>query len=317
MSHSVVVLANTVIDISFQVESFPILPDRHQTIMDRVITPGGPANTLLCGARLGLSMVSLSNVGDDDLGRLWVNRVAAEGVDVSQVLLRDDRPTSVTVALAAPDGRHVFLVYNSSFNSGPTTFPEGWTRRIRQADALFMDGWSFRSMGPDVNHAALDIARAAAVPVFFDPGPEIPYMTPAWIEEMFGGATVAMLTQQEAEKVSGERLEPKRLAERIQQMGPELVLLKLGADGMIAHTREETVSHPGFSVPVRDLTGAGDSVTAAAILAYLEGYPLEKLVILANATGAAAVQKLGAGVNVPNRQEVQAVLHQAGVVFDF
>jgi sugar/nucleoside kinase (ribokinase family) len=58
-------------------------------------------------------------------------------------------------------------------------------------------------------------------------------------------------------------------------------------------------------------------VAAAALYAYLHDYPLAKLLLLANATGAAAVQKLGAGANVPNRAEIQAVLQSGGLVFDF
>jgi sugar/nucleoside kinase (ribokinase family) len=42
------------------------------------------------------------------------------------------------------------------------------------------------------------------------------------------------------------------------------------------------------------------------------GMDLEKLSVLANATGAAKVQKLGTGHNMPTMEEVAAVLRENG-----
>ena len=310
-------VSNPVVDITFAVESFPVLPAQHQTIRERLVTPGGPGNTLICGARLGLRMIALGNVGEDEFGHFLVERLAAEGVETAEILLRPERSTAVTVALAAPNGEHVFLAYSGGFDSGPAEYPAGWVEAMATADALLLDGYTFRAMGPAVNRAALVLARPRQIPVFFDPGPEIDYMDRDWLAEMLAQTTVALVTRDEAIQIIGETLPDEALAERIRQLGPALVLLKLGADGIIGHSATETIHQPGFTVPVRDLTGAGDSVAAATIYAYLHDYSLAKLLLLANATGAAAVQKLGAGANVPNRPEIYAVLQGAGLTFEF
>lgn len=122
---------------------------------------------------------------------------------------------------------------------------------------------------------------------------------------------VVLLTYEEAQMIVQEPLPPAEMAERIRQMGSKLVILKLGAEGMIGHTATETIHEPGIAVEVVDLTGAGDSVAAMVVLGYLEKYPLPKLLRLANATGAAAVQKFGAGINVPTWGEITAVLHNS------
>ena len=295
MSFAVAMVSNPVVDITFAVESFPVLPAQHQTIQERLVTAGGPGNTLICGVRFGLRMIALGNVGEDEFGHFLIERLAAEGVDTARILLRLDRSTAVTVALAAPNGEHVFLAYSGGFDSGPAEFPAGWVESLTSADALLLDGYTFRAMGPAVNRAALALARPRQIPVFFDPGPEIEFMERNWLAEMLAQTTVALVTRDEASQIVGETLPDKVLAERIRQLGPALVLLKLGGDGILGHSAAETIYQPGFVVPVRDLTGAGDSVAAAAIYAYLQDFPLDKLLVLANATGAAAVQKLGAG----------------------
>ena len=86
MSKNVVFVSNAVIDISIPITSFPICSGQHQSTVDHVvITPGGNATTLFCGARLGLQMQALGNLGDDQMGLLWRSSLAEEGVDVSQV----------------------------------------------------------------------------------------------------------------------------------------------------------------------------------------------------------------------------------------
>ena len=72
------------------------------------------------------------------------------------------------------------------------------------------------------------------------------------------------------------------------------------------------MSAPAYPVSVVDATGAGDSVAGAVIYGWLKRLPLPALAKLANAAGAAKVQKRGTGHNVPSRDEVRAVLVQFG-----
>ncbi len=72
------------------------------------------------------------------------------------------------------------------------------------------------------------------------------------------------------------------------------------------------ISAPAYPVTVVDATGAGDSLAGAVIYGYLAGLPLPEFGKLANATGAAKVQKRGTGHNVPTRDEVAAVLARFG-----
>jgi sugar/nucleoside kinase (ribokinase family) len=317
MKHKVLVMGNGVIDMSFGKVQFPILPSEHQFMRDRLITPGGIANTILCATRLGLKMKVVGNLGDDEMADLWRTPLVAEGVDVSGMVAYKNRVTSVLVAFTDANGEHVFLGHRGKLQMVPFVFPPHWKAAIEASDALFIYGWSYLSMGPEANLEALKIANAANVPVFYDPGPEIPHTTPEWRDAMIEQSTVVLLTHEEAGMIIGESLPPEAMAKRIQNMGPELVILKLGAEGMIGQTAVHTLHQPGFPVAVKDLTGAGDSVLASVMLSYLEGYDLPKMLTLANATGAACVQKFGAGVNVPYKHEVLDVLKKAGSDYSF
>jgi sugar/nucleoside kinase (ribokinase family) len=92
-----------------------------------------------------------------------------------------------------------------------------------------------------------------------------------------------------------------------------MVVVKRGAQGCLLQRDGETVEQPGFAVPVRDTTGAGDAVAAALILAWLSGYDLPATAALANAAGAATVQRLGGGLNLPGVAEINALLQREGI----
>ena len=317
MKHKVLVMGNAVVDMSFGSVRFPILPGEHQFMTKRLITPGGVANTLLCAVRLGLQMQVVGNLGDDKIADLWRAPLVAEGIDVSGMVAYENSVTSALIAFSDENGEHVFLGHRGKLQIVPFVFPAHWQVAIEASNALFIYGWSYLSMGPEANLEALKIANAANVPVFYDPGPEIPHTPPEWRDAMIEQSTVVLLTSEEAGMIIGESLPPEAMAKRIQSMGPELVILKLGAEGMIGQTAAQTIYHPGFSVTVKDLTGAGDSVLASVMLSYLEEHDLLKMLTLANATGAACVQKFGAGVNVPYKHEVVDVLEKSGSNYSF
>ena len=321
----VIGLANAVIDMSFGGVTFPVVPSKHQDLSGRLISAGGMANTLFCGARLGLQMVAMGNIGNDEMSNLWRSQLTAEQIDVSNMIVHAAQPTTIALVLADDNGEHVFLGTRGDYSQANNgTFPAQWHLTITQADAILLYGWSYVMQGADDNLGALAAAREANVPVFFDPGPVIPQLPREWLLAMLAGADVVLLTLDEAQMVLGDEVVGVGdygeapfvdTAEKIGQLGPKLVILKLGANGILAHSVNETIHQPGLPVEVADLTGAGDSVAAAVMYAYLHKLPLANLLSLANATGAACVQKFGAGVNVPYKSEIIAMLKKSGAEF--
>jgi sugar/nucleoside kinase (ribokinase family) len=304
VKYHIVCLGNAVIDMSFGGTQFPIVANEHQMFNSRLITPGGMANTAVCAARLGLEVTSLGNIGDDNLADLWRAPLLAEGIAVADMLALAGQPTTLSMVLSEPSGEHVFMGHRGDLLMPADQFPDRWRSIIQGADALCIDGWNYLSIGPDVNLIAIEMAKKAGIPIFYDPGPWISQMSASWRDKMLAECTVILLTQGEAEIAVGESLPAEKLAQRIRQLGAELVVLKQGAKGLLGQTETESAFQPGLKVPVRDLTGAGDSVLAAVMLSYLEKYDLPKMMAIANATGAACVQKFGAGVNVPTKDEV-------------
>jgi sugar/nucleoside kinase (ribokinase family) len=148
--------------------------------------------------------------------------------------------------------------------------------------------------------------------VFFDPGPGNPAVDSAWWGEALELTKVFLATESEAKNLSGME-DPLVSAQKILERGPGMVVIKRGAAGCFFLTEEGEHIAPGFPVQARDATGAGDSLNAAVMYAYLNEMDLEATGKLANATGAAKVQKLGTGHNVPTVEEIRAILERFGI----
>ena len=97
----------------------------------------------------------------------------------------------------------------------------------------------------------------------------------------------------------------------------QTLIVKQGASGCVIVTREGQTPVPGYPAEVVDTIGAGDCFAAAFVAGRLRGLTLVDAARLANAMGAATVQKAGAGRNAPTCAEVMDVLARAGERLDF
>jgi 2-dehydro-3-deoxygluconokinase len=230
----------------------------------------------------------------------------AEGVDMRHATCLADRATVLCIVLADRARQHVYLGVKD--DKGLWPFPGGWHDVIREAGALYTDGYTLRDvLAPEDVLAAMATAREAGVPVFFDPGPSVEFVPRATLDRAMDAADVILIAEPEAEYLF-PGLDREGGARALLAVGPRLVVLKLGADGCLLASAEGTLHVPGFSVPVVDTVGAGDSFAAAFVAGWLRGGTLRDCATLANAMGALVATQRGAGTRIPPRDRLLALL---------
>jgi sugar/nucleoside kinase (ribokinase family) len=313
--YKILSLGDLVADIVVSLPSLPVEAGAHQIARQIRLEPGGAGNLLIAGARLGMRMVALGAMGDDPFGAAALELLAREGVEVGGVLRQPGSTTTTVVVLVDERGQHVFV---GGHGLGPALpVPESWRAALEGAQAVFVSGYTLAE--ERLADAALEItalARARGIPTFFDPGPEMSAATAEQRAIVVANSSVLLMTEGEIPLMTGG---PSGLdqARALLQRGPRMVCVKRGPQGCVIFTPEGEASHSGYPVPVRDTAAAGDSFNAAFIFACLRGWPLLDLAAFANAMGAAKVQKVGSGTQVPSADEVRAVLRQSGSKLDF
>lgn len=104
--------------------------------------------------------------------------------------------------------------------------------------------------------------------------------------------SVFLPSEMEAHELTG-REEPLEMARHLLDLGPELVVVKLGERGCLWLDKEGPGWVPADPVPVVDTTGAGDSFVAGFLSARLEGRSSEECCRRAVEVAALCVGGLG------------------------
>lgn len=258
---------------------------------------GAPAIFIDQVARLGQPCGIISMVGQDDFGRLNVDRLAADGVDVSAIGIDPDRPTGSAFVRYRADGSRdfVFNIRHSACGSLP---------RSPAVDALLNSAGHLHVMGSslssreiiDFNIEAARAIKAKGGTVSFDPNlrKEIlaaPGMAPAML-------TILALTDlflpsgEEITLLTTAKDEAGAVAELLQR-GIRAIVHKQGARGVSYHDASGRRFVPAFTVQEVDPTGAGDCFGGAFTALWLRNETIDRALTLAAAAGALAVTKRG------------------------
>lgn len=230
-----------------------------------VAYPGGsPANVAVALARLGGEVHLLTQLGDDVNGRLLLDHLRDNGVDLAPGSLLDCARTSSARTSLSPDGEASYtfdIVWQHV--SAPATHPAATCVHTGSLAALLSPG------ADDV--AALVRAIRQTSMISFDPN-----LRPAMIEDVRTARdrVEVMIAASDIVKVSSDDLaflHPRRsyrdVAREWLGMGAGLVVVTRAGDGAWACTGrgERTVdAHP---VDVVDTVGAGDAFTAGLLWA--------------------------------------------------
>jgi sugar/nucleoside kinase (ribokinase family) len=201
-------------------------------------------------------------------------------------------------------GQHVFLVHEGFGDE--LRLGEAERALIEGAAAFFVPGYALHE--PRVGEIAipaLQIAVQAGVSVYCDLGPIV---SDAVVRDkalaVLANSRACLLTEDEALTFTGAA-DADAAARWLQAHGARDVIIKRGPQGCSCYVGDgPRVDIAGLKVDVRDTAGAGDSFAAGFLFDVLQHGNVIEAARFANAVGAAKVQKLGTGRNMPTREEV-------------
>lgn len=311
MTLDIVAVGDSVVDIVIPISRFlrGNEDSLHSDGMERHM--GGSSNYLIMARRLGLRAGVVDCVGDDDLGDFYRAGLDAEGVDLSNLIIRIGGKTSGCLVLLTRKGKHAYVGLEGV--SRTLTANELDEDYVANARALFLSGYPLAET--PISQAVMKAMRAASGagrPIFFDPSPVVDMISVEILREALNASNTLILNEREMDLITskfGVGPQPESLL----SLGASRVVLKRGADGCSFCTSSSIENYPGFRVKVLDTTGAGDSFDAAIVYGTLRGWPQSDIATLANVVGAIKVGKKAAGRNVPTLGEIKVFLEERGL----
>src|SRR5262249_39113996 len=123
----------------------------------------------------------------------------------------------------------------------------------------------------------------------------------ALCEDVFPHCAVVKLSEEELQPCLGVSTAEEAFA----RLGPvELVCVTLGARGVVARRRGETMQVPAPAVAVVDTTGGGDGFVAGLLTSDPLRGDLRRALTVACAVGSRVCTRLGAVAGLPRREEL-------------
>jgi sugar/nucleoside kinase (ribokinase family) len=234
---------------------------------------GVSANTAVFAARAGAPSAIAGAVGDDRWGHWLRRRLVEEHVDVSLLSPRAGETTQLAFVALDEAGEPEYRLYPPAASplAGLTT--EQLDKTVSAASALLITS---NTLSEPAERSLTMHARARAlalgVPIVVDCNLRLhrwPSQRAAVqaVRACLPGAQLFRANRAEATALTGER-DPDQAADVLARSGVGLVVLTLGADGVIVRTPRGS----GFNgrvrpVPVRSAIGAGDAFTGTLLAA--------------------------------------------------
>jgi rfaE bifunctional protein kinase chain/domain len=290
----------------------PVLILKHR---ERTVLPGGAANAANNLADLGVTVLPVGIVGDDEPGRMLLKYFRRKRIPVSGIL-RDKSYTTVTKTRILAGMTHTARQQVVRVDREPQQAPNPHlTRELYLAarnyshasDALLVSDYGYGAATPAIVSALREKGKLESTPIVLDSRYRL---------LQYSGVTAATPNEPEVEEALGIRIGQdwnKLIAageQIMSRMKLQSLLITRGRDGMVAFNHK----HKPVDIPivgsdqVADVTGAGDTVIAVFTAALAAGATTEEAAQLANYAGGIVVMKRGTAT--VSREELRQAIEQ-------
>ncbi len=301
-----VVFGSTAVDLIIPINNIPIKHDQTITICGYIRDVGGSgANVAIALSRLGVPTSFSGKIGGDYGGRIAVERMLDENVDISSIVIGEDLQTPQSIVLVDRNGMKKILVLLGKKPALSLSSPA-------EVDWSLVDSCETVYIGEvfvEVASAIASYAKSKGKWIVYRPITPFIKMGFKKLEPTIKSANTIILNEinwnQLKESTSAVN-EPTDLL----NLGPEEIIITKSSKGVEIYTKEGSFEFPPFKVKVVDTTGAGDAFAAGYIKARLDGRSLREAVKYALAVSAITITRLGVGTSLPKVEEVEEFIKE-------
>jgi len=229
---------------------------------------GAELNVAIGCARLGIQSGWISRLGNDDFGKYILKTVRGEGVDISEVKLVDQYPTSVYFREVLADGSSRSFYYREKSPTSTMKCEDLNEEYFKQAKVLHITGVfpSITKNNQDIILESVRLAKKHNLVVSFDPNIRLKMWTKeeakAYIEKLLPDVDILLIGDEEIEILLGDTtIEDAIKTFHGYRIGK--VIVKKGAKGALGsdgtNVYEVEAIKPKALV---DTVGAGDGFAA-------------------------------------------------------
>ncbi|MFQ6071621.1 MAG: carbohydrate kinase family protein [Methanosarcinales archaeon] len=254
---------------------------------------GSAANTIVGLSRLGLKTGYIGKIGDDTEGKILLEDMQNENVDVSGIKTSIDRSGTCLVFVDGMGNRAILV--DPGVND---------TITIDDINLDFVKKTKFLHLTSFVCKESIQsfetqkkLIKELETEVSFDPGQLYAEKGLKEMEDIIKRSKVVLPSEYELKLLTGFNY--KEGAQILLNKGVEIVGVKLGEKGCYITDGSKEYSIPAYKTKVVDTTGAGDAFNAGFLYGLIKGKNLEECGKLGNKVASFCIQKKGAKDGLP------------------
>jgi sugar/nucleoside kinase (ribokinase family) len=273
---------------------------------------GAPGIFVDAVARLGHSSGIISGVGDDDFGRLILERLATDGVRTDRVEVFPGRTTGTAFIGYRSDGSREYVFHWAHTPAVMAQLPP--PEASAGARVFHVMGCSMmadREFAARIVETMEHFAEAGAR-ITFDPNIRLELLGGGGLrdllEPVLRRASIVFPGDAELRLLGGDEDLDTAAARLMERFGTQLVVLKRGHHGAVVYSADARLQVPAFAVEEVDPTGAGDCFDAGFVCGILEDREPGEAALLAAAAGALQATAVGPMEGPVDRASVEALL---------
>jgi sugar/nucleoside kinase (ribokinase family) len=268
---------------------------------------GSPANIALYVAKLGGTSAIVSKTGIGAMGQFLKAELRRAGV-ITDYLIMDHRVHTTVVFVSRTKRTPDFEAFRSGdYQLEPGEIEEDAVQRAKiiHASTFALSREPCRS----AVYRAFQLAHKHGKIITLDPN----YSPQIWpdyreamhvLRQMLPYATGIKPSLDDATRIFGHDKTPEEYIELFHDMGPRIVVLTMGAEGVLLSEGGNITHIPVRPIEVVDATGAGDAFWAGFLVALLDETPLEGCALFAHEMAARKLTTTGPIQDAIDRGEI-------------
>jgi ribokinase len=299
----ILVIGSTNVDFLIKTDKLPALGE---TVTGGIFMQnfgGKGANQAVGAARAGGDVTFVTCLGKDLYAEELVRSFRNDGMDTQYVFTDHEMATGSALIMLDKDGNNYLSVApGANFRLTPAHIDKA-LNVLMAAEIIILQ----MEIPFETTAYIFVLAEKYKKKVLFNLAPARPFDT-----DVLKHTHAFVVNEVEASMVTGLQVETdtevRSAANILRAMGPEIVVITLGARGSFIASVGYQQFVPAFSVKAVDTTAAGDVYCGSLAVAMVEGKSPVDAVRFAGAASAISVTRLGAQPSAPTRNEIETFL---------
>jgi sugar/nucleoside kinase (ribokinase family) len=241
------------VDLVCVVERYPPCGAKSEILRFERMPGGQAATAVIFASRMGLNSRYIGKTGGDDFGRMSLEALRSEGIDISNVFVEENAYNQLSIITIDKSTGERTVLWKMD---GRLNFMEGELKRdaVCAGKVFLLDGCD-----PETALRASGWCREEGIPVVADLDHVVPHCA-----KLLKNVDFLIADEHFPSELMGVE-EPVRALRGLADRFDGFLAVTLGARGAAAMVGGESVLFPGLNIRAVDTTGAGDIFHGAFI----------------------------------------------------